>query len=386
MRLIKDKDLIVAEKGLPGLISANFEYKITSSKATMNYVGPTIPAEVWHQVLSFFRWSYQEYKSESQARLYVNPEAKTWRAWVFPQEARTGMTARELPINETPEKAVERFQTWGVEPGGDWIYFMTVHHHCACGAFQSGTDLNNEKGQDGLHITIGNIDKDFHDIHHRFYLSGVAFNATLDMFWDIGDDLRACTPQSVWGAIAAHQMTRKHDLEFPAQWKANIIETRTPGFFPASVHGSDYENFGAGTPGPSGGRSSYQGGLGYTDGGTWKGKVASRAWDALEEAITDCLGENIGLSEIKECLLWLGTNRACYIITRSCKWKHVEPEDITTHYDIENMPEEWDEQGKISIKSRQGVDDKEPIDLSTAGLPLKPPTDDPTGQTWNGID
>jgi hypothetical protein len=92
---------------------------------------------MWHQVLSFFRWTHKEMNSESQVRLYVNPKLGRWGAWAFPQVARTGMSAREMPTPETPEKAQERFASWQSEPSDDWLYFGTVHHHCSASAFQA---------------------------------------------------------------------------------------------------------------------------------------------------------------------------------------------------------------------------------------------------------
>jgi len=109
---------------------------------------------MWHQVMSFFRWTNKVMDSESQVRLYVNTKLGRWGAWAFPQEARTGMSAREIATPETPEQAVERFALWESQPSSDWVYFCTVHHHCSASAFQSHTDEENEKGQDGLHITV----------------------------------------------------------------------------------------------------------------------------------------------------------------------------------------------------------------------------------------
>ncbi len=34
---------------------------------------------------------------------------------------------------------------------------ISAHHHCSASAFQSGTDEENERGQDGLHITVGRM-------------------------------------------------------------------------------------------------------------------------------------------------------------------------------------------------------------------------------------
>ena len=83
-------------KEVPGLLSCHLDYEIKSGKGTLDYTGPKFAPLMWHQVLSFFRWTHKEMHSESQVRLYVNLKLGRWGAWAFPQEARTGMNAREI--------------------------------------------------------------------------------------------------------------------------------------------------------------------------------------------------------------------------------------------------------------------------------------------------
>jgi len=133
------------EKAVAGLLSCRIDYEIKSGKGQIDYTGPKFSAQMWHEVLSFFRWTHKEMDSESQVRLYVNTRLNRWGAWAFPQEARTGMSAREIATPETPEQAMARFASWDSEPSSDWLYFATVHHHCGASAFQSGTDEANER-------------------------------------------------------------------------------------------------------------------------------------------------------------------------------------------------------------------------------------------------
>ena len=159
-------------KDVPGLLQCRVDYEVKAAQGRLDYAGPPIAPELWHQVLSFFRWTHKEMQSESQVRLYVNHQLGRWGAWAFPQEARTGMNARELPVQEQPEQARARFAAWQSEPSDDWRYFGTVHHHCSASAFQSSTDEANERNQDGLHLTVGRMDAEHHDVHARFYYSG----------------------------------------------------------------------------------------------------------------------------------------------------------------------------------------------------------------------
>ena len=139
MRLIKSNKLQVSEsKEIPGLLACRIEYEIKTGRGRLDYSGPKFDPAIWHQVMSFFRWTHKEMDSESQVRLYVNTKLGRWGAWAFPQDARTGMSARELPRRKP------RNRRWSGLPRGtrsrpdDWLYFGTVHHHCSASAFQSG--------------------------------------------------------------------------------------------------------------------------------------------------------------------------------------------------------------------------------------------------------
>jgi hypothetical protein len=228
MNLIKiNKAEVNQTKEVPGLLSSQIAYEVKAAKGELNYDGPKFSSEMWHQVMSFFRWTYKEMRSESQVRLYVNTKVGRWGAWAFPQEARTGMSAKEITVQETPEQALERFRSWKSEPSEDWVYFCTVHHHCSAGAFQSGTDEQNEKDQDGLHITVGNMDQDRHDIHARFYLGGNCFEPDLSLFWPIDPVLVGQVPEEMLDALARFQMCEKVTVDFPDAWRANVVEIKS---------------------------------------------------------------------------------------------------------------------------------------------------------------
>ncbi|MGZ4961685.1 MAG: hypothetical protein ACXWC8_03930 [Limisphaerales bacterium] len=228
MKLTKiSKTELNQTKEVPGLLCCSVDYEIKSAKGKLQFTGPKFERNMWHEVLSFFRWTYQEMRSESQVRLYVNTKLGRWGAWAFPQAARTGMTAEELDVTETPEQAVERFASWGSEPSADWLYFCTVHHHCSAGAFQSGTDERNEENQDGLHITVGKMDSDRHDLHARFYLDGNCFDPDLSLFWPIERELADRLPDHVLDSVARFQMCEKVEVQFLNAWRKNVMEVKS---------------------------------------------------------------------------------------------------------------------------------------------------------------
>lgn len=228
-------------KEFNGLLTCILEHDISKTTADYEWTGPKLDPEMWRQVLAFFRWTYDTTKSESQVRLYVNYKTKVWRAWAFPQKEGTGMTALEIDNEEAKE---QRKQFSDVE---GWFYYGTVHHHCAASAFQSGTDEANERGQDGLHITVGKIDSPQFDIHTRLYQSGYKL-VDFDMaeFWDVGDPLagiplavKAMLPADAAKRFIAIQMGTPPpaEQEFPEIWRTNLIRPPRPVVVAGAGHG-----------------------------------------------------------------------------------------------------------------------------------------------------
>lgn len=194
-----------------------------SSTPWWAWTGPKIPMKIWKEILAFFAWSYDTTKSETQVRLYYHPKKQEWKAHAFPQEKGTNMTTHELPelMDEECKKA-------GLI--GGWVVAGTVHHHCSSGAFQSGVDQNNEKTQQGLHITVGHMDKTIHDLHGRTVFKGQQY--PIDTKEDIGwaewfekpDGLDAL-PRQFEDAVVKTFLAKcatKEDT-FPDTWKNNLI-------------------------------------------------------------------------------------------------------------------------------------------------------------------
>lgn len=233
MQVIKyNATTLKQNKVYPGLMEVELEHKISETKAQLLFTGPPIHPEMWHEVLEFFKWVNDTMHSECQVRLFLNTQKQVWDAWAFPQEARTGMTAKEIAGEEFDRQRAQYPENEG------WVYFGTVHHHCSGGAFQSGVDEWNEKNQDGIHITVGKMDQLVHDIHCRFYLQGSMFEPPMEDFWDIGDEARRAVPAQFYDTVARYQMC-KHPAkaEFPEKWKTNMIEIKTHSYYPSHNQG-----------------------------------------------------------------------------------------------------------------------------------------------------
>lgn len=122
----------------------------------------------WRQVKSLFCKINDRDSSECQVTVYKPPGDAPLLCFPHQQEARTGMTAREL---EGDEKTVARKALLKKE---GWTEFGTVHHHCTASAFASGTDKADEAHKMGIHITLGLMDKEelSIDLRMRVVVSG----------------------------------------------------------------------------------------------------------------------------------------------------------------------------------------------------------------------
>lgn len=216
-------------KGVAGIFECLMEHEVTKTAATFKWNGQKIRPDTWNQILAFFRWTQDTEKSEAQVRLFVHPQLG-WLAWAFPQTGGTGMTSKEVENEAATKQRAE------IIPAG-CIAFGTVHHHCTASAFQSGTDEQDEKRVDGLHITVGNLDDEKYSIHCRLYVKGNKFEPNMAAFWEIGDLMRqkieVVDELGLETGEIADKMARRQmcvpppaDCGFNKLWEANYIVSR----------------------------------------------------------------------------------------------------------------------------------------------------------------
>lgn len=307
-----------------GILTCELRHKIGSTEGDLSYTGPKIPRDEWHRMMSFFRWVNKEHRSECQVRGFIDPIDKTVRIWAFPQEARTGMEAREVDNDDS------KAQRAALPNSDKLIYFLTVHHHCSAGAFQSGGDQNNEVGQDGLHITMGNMDAARHTIDTRLYLSRLKFSPNMARFWDIGEITAACTPEATHDAIARHQMCQVVEMEFPEKWKSNLIEKKYT--------------------------TTYRGGLGYSGGessfyyGTTK-SLTERLEDSAEKLI-ESLVPKVEFKSLVQIVSFLKDSiimDAIHDEVQACKYDGIDTRNL-----IRNMDELLEDEAQDPVADADG--------------------------------
>jgi hypothetical protein len=187
-------------------------------KPWLAYVGPKILLDDWEEALAFFLWSNEDTKSETQVRFYLNQRAGLWKIWAFPQEYNTGMSSKEIE-----ERCDGEREKIGLDK--DWIIGGTAHHHCSGSAYQSGTDATNERSQNGIHITVGNLDKLTLSIDGRVSFKGTFYDCDWSHWFDMPPGLEGL-PMSFEKEVMKYFLTQlpPKSLGFPKEWKANCIK------------------------------------------------------------------------------------------------------------------------------------------------------------------
>jgi|GEM_PF-2792208 len=119
-----------------------------------------IPFETFMQIFHFMRTIYKDKKTECNVILFYNPTEKRWSP-VVP--------------NQTVTHSSVHYED-GLAGGKDGrLKVGTFHSHCDFGAFHSGGDDRDEEHFDGIHITMGHVDKDTPTLSVSLVVNGIRF-------------------------------------------------------------------------------------------------------------------------------------------------------------------------------------------------------------------
>ncbi|MBI2902732.1 MAG: hypothetical protein HYY12_03970 [Candidatus Methylomirabilis oxyfera] len=102
---------------------------------------PPIPASVLAEIVAFFLEVFQVYRAEAVVLLYFNQTEERYELKIPKQQVAGGHCRYEI----------------GPTPAG-WLRVGTIHSHASADAFHSELDDEDERHDDGLHVTIGNLD------------------------------------------------------------------------------------------------------------------------------------------------------------------------------------------------------------------------------------
>jgi hypothetical protein len=109
---------------------------------------PKLPGRIIGQALTFFRQAFFKHRSESGLILFYSPVKQEYKLWCPNQTVSYGSCKYDR--NDYGEK----------EPDlAGYNVIGTIHSHADFGAFHSGTDTSDEADFHGIHITLGNVDR-----------------------------------------------------------------------------------------------------------------------------------------------------------------------------------------------------------------------------------
>jgi hypothetical protein len=102
---------------------------------------PPVPAAILAEIVAFFQEVFRTHRAEAVVLLYFNQRERRYELKIPKQQVAGGHCRYEI----------------GPTPTG-WLRVGTIHSHAAADAFHSELDDEDERHDDGLHVTIGNLD------------------------------------------------------------------------------------------------------------------------------------------------------------------------------------------------------------------------------------
>ena len=202
-----------------GLFIQAKEMEIKEKQPMNRWKGGRISYQTWGQIVAFLLWSQKAFKSEAMITLFYNQETKEWRAHPFPQETK-GMSVSMKNDSEEFKEQRKMFPH-------PWLELGSVHHHCTMKAFASGTDDEDERDRDGIHITLGEMEKEALDIHSRATFHRDTQPTNIPDWIEPPDWVEAIPVDSVRMAgykAALLEVSLFKEATFPNEWKGNVRE------------------------------------------------------------------------------------------------------------------------------------------------------------------
>lgn len=133
-------EYFIKQKYIPAHVESMGDY----DKGYFTYTAPKIPKKIVGEVLDFFRKVFEKDKTEAEVLLLFHSELKEFKVLV-PWQICTGVSVDSLyDPTDVPE---------------GWIVIGSIHSHCDFSAFHSGTDTADASVFNGLHVTIGHVNR-----------------------------------------------------------------------------------------------------------------------------------------------------------------------------------------------------------------------------------
>lgn len=131
---------LVPVKGIPWLEEPSVEFRCKL---------PKVPGRIIGQALTFFRKVFDKYHAEAYVTLLFSSKLNQYRLYCPKQK----VSAASVNYDRTDQPSFEDRQA------NDWQMVGTIHSHCDFSAYHSGTDIGDEDTFDGIHITLGHVNR-----------------------------------------------------------------------------------------------------------------------------------------------------------------------------------------------------------------------------------
>lgn len=128
---------------------------------------PRLPSLIIARAHEFFQKVWYRDHAEAEVMLIYHPEYKQFDLWCPQQEVSGGGVWYEM------SKEMEQV-TKGSRSGEStgWQIVGTIHSHCNFSAYHSSVDVDDERYADGLHITLGYVDREKFGMSVSFAING----------------------------------------------------------------------------------------------------------------------------------------------------------------------------------------------------------------------
>jgi proteasome lid subunit RPN8/RPN11 len=123
--------------------------KIGYEHGFFQWTGEKIPGRIIAQATDFFRRVYREHKTEAEVIITMHNETGEFRLFV-PYQRVSGMGVKSI------------YEPTHIDR--DYTVVGTLHSHCNFSAFHSGTDSADAADMDGVHFTIGMLERETPEI------------------------------------------------------------------------------------------------------------------------------------------------------------------------------------------------------------------------------
>jgi len=163
--------------------------ELTFKNGYFSWEAPVVPAEICAQIVDFFRRIWFKHHTEAEVLLTARYEMeegysklKDWRVFIPTQDVSGGGVHSVYEPTHIAK---------------DHLIVGTMHSHCNFSPFHSGIDINDASSFDGVHFTIGYVDRQTPEVASMVAMSGIRVDFKPEVLADFSD-LGAATAPAWW--------------------------------------------------------------------------------------------------------------------------------------------------------------------------------------------